>query len=157
MIDIRKLKTLLDLVRESGVGELEITDGDDRIRIVNAVSATVSVTPSTVLAPTVPVAPAPMAPLSAPSAAPEAPASEPAPAGEPLLSPMVGTFYRSPSPGAKPFVEVGDTVKKGQVVCIIEAMKLLNEVEAEADGVVKEICADNGQPVEFGQPLFILA
>lgn len=155
MIDIRKLKTLLDLVSESGIGELEITDGDDRIRIVNAQKA------APAAAPAVAAQPAPVVVAAAPSAPAPQPAAQPAPAapaaqGTPLNSPMVGTFYRSSAPGAKPFVEVGDKVKKGQVVCIIEAMKLLNEVEAESDGVVKEICAENGQPVEFGQPLFIL-
>lgn len=151
MIDIRKLKTLLDLVSESGIGELEITDGDDRIRIVNAQKA------APTAAPAVAAQPAPVVVAAAPSApAQPAPAAAPAAQGTPLNSPMVGTFYRSSAPGAKPFVEVGDKVKKGQVVCIIEAMKLLNEVEAESDGIVKEICAENGQPVEFGQPLFIL-
>lgn len=156
MIDIRKLKTLLDLVSESGIGELEITDGDDRIRIVNAQKGAPAAAPA-VAAQTTPVvvAAAPSAPAPQPAAQP-APAAAPAAQGTPLNSPMVGTFYRSSAPGAKPFVEVGDKVKKGQVVCIIEAMKLLNEVEAESDGVVKEICAENGQPVEFGQPLFIL-
>lgn len=156
MIDIRKLKTLLDLVSESGIGELEITDGDDRIRIVNAQKAAPAVAPAVAAQPApVVVAAAPSAPAPQPAAQP-APAAAPAAQGTPLNSPMVGTFYRSSAPGAKPFVEVGDKVKKGQVVCIIEAMKLLNEVEAESDGVVKEICAENGQPVEFGQPLFIL-
>lgn len=156
MIDIRKLKTLLDLVSESGIGELEITDGDDRIRIVNAQKAAPAAAPAVAAQPApVVVAAAPSAPAPQPAAQP-APAAAPAAQGTPLNSPMVGTFYRSSAPGAKPFVEVGDKVKKGQVVCIIEAMKLLNEVEAESDGVVKEICAENGQPVEFGQPLFIL-
>ena len=156
MIDIRKLKTLLDLVSESGIGELEITDGDDRIRIVNAQKAAPAAAPAVAAQPApVVVAAAPSAPAPQP-AAQAAPAAAPAAQGTPLNSPMVGTFYRSSAPGAKPFVEVGDKVKKGQVVCIIEAMKLLNEVEAESDGVVKEICAENGQPVEFGQPLFIL-
>lgn len=156
MIDIRKLKTLLDLVSESGIGELEITDGDDRIRIVNAQKAAPAAAPAVAAQPApVVVAAAPSAPAPQPAAQP-APAAAPAAQGTPLNSPMVGTFYRSSAPGAKPFVEVGDKVKKGQVVCIIEAMKLLNEVEAESDGVIKEICAENGQPVEFGQPLFIL-
>ncbi len=152
MMDIRKLKTLLDLVRESGVGELEIKDGDDHIRIVNVapVAAPVVAPAPTVVTTAAPVvAPA----VEAPVAATPAPAQ---PSGTPVPSPMVGTFYRAPSPGAAPFVKVGDTVKKGQVLCIIEAMKLLNEVEAETDGVIREICIENGQPVEFGQPLFIL-
>lgn len=152
-MDLRKLKTLIDLVSESGVAELEITEGEDRVRIVNNHGASIPVhgTSTVVLPAEIPaaaMAPAPAA--SAPVAAPEAPA------GKSLNSPMVGTFYRAPSPGADPFVQVGDTVKKGQVVAIIEAMKLLNEVEAEEDGVVREICVENGQPVEYGQPLFIL-
>ena len=128
-MDLRKLKTLIDLVSESGVAELEITEGEDRVRIVNRTSAAAQ-------------------PAQA-AAAPEA-------AGLAITSPMVGTFYRAPSPGAAPFIEVGDTVKKGQVIGIIEAMKLLNEVEADQDGVVKAFAAENGQPVEFGQPLVYL-
>ena len=149
-MDLRKLKTLIDLVSESGVAELEITEGEDRVRIVNRSNAA----PAPVHQP---VVVAPQMPQPVPAAEPaKAPAQPAAPAGTPLNSPMVGTFYRAPSPGAEPFVKVGDTVKKGQVVCIIEAMKLLNEVEADADGVVREVCVENGQPVEFGQALFIL-
>ena len=132
-MDLRKIKSLLDLVAESGVAEFEICEGPDRIRVINHPQTPVQVVQTT--------APAP---------------AEPKVEGTPLTSPMVGTFYRAPSPGAKPFVEVGDTVKKGQTVCIIEAMKLLNEVEAETDGVVKEICVENGQPVEYGQNLLII-
>lgn len=155
IMDLRKLKTLIDLVSESGVAELEITEGEDRVRIVNnhGAQAPVHGTSTVILPAEIP----PQANMPAPAATTITPAPIPeAPAGKPLNSPMVGTFYRSPSPGADPFVEVGDTVKKGQVVAIIEAMKLLNEVEAEEDGVVREICVENGQPVEFGQPLFIL-
>ena len=149
-MDLRKLKTLIDLVSESGVAEIEITEGEDRVRIVNRSNAA----PVPVHQP---VVVAPQMPQPVPAAEPaKAPAQPAAPAGTPLNSPMVGTFYRAPSPGAEPFVKVGDTVKKGQVVCIIEAMKLLNEVEADADGVVREVCVENGQPVEFGQALFIL-
>lgn len=152
-MDLRKLKTLIDLVSESGVAELEITEGEDRVRIVNRNGAA----PVQVHQPVTVAQPMPV-PVPAPEAAP---APAPAPAapqqtGTPLTSPMVGTFYRAPSPGADPFVKVGDTVKKGQVVCIIEAMKLLNEVEADMDGTVKEVCVENGQPVEFGQSLFII-
>lgn len=152
-MDLRKLKTLIDLVSESGVAELEITEGDDRVRIVNRNGAA----PVQVHQPVTVAQPMPV-PVPAPEAAP---APAPAPAapqqtGTPLASPMVGTFYRAPSPGADPFVKAGDTVKKGQVVCIIEAMKLLNEVEADMDGTIKEVCVENGQPVEFGQPLFII-
>ncbi len=152
-MDLRKLKTLIDLVSESGVAELEITEGDDRVRIVNRNGAApVQVHQPVTVAQPMPV-PAP-APEAAPAPAP-APAA-PQQTGTPLASPMVGTFYRAPSPGADPFVKAGDTVKKGQVVCIIEAMKLLNEVEADMDGTIKEVCVENGQPVEFGQPLFII-
>ncbi len=152
-MDLRKLKTLIDLVSESGVAELEITEGDDRVRIVNRNGAApVQVHQPVTVAQPMPVpAPAPEA-APAPAAAPAAPQQT----GTPLTSPMVGTFYRAPSPGADPFVKVGDTVKKGQIVCIIEAMKLLNEVEADMDGTIKEVCVENGQPVEFGQSLFII-
>lgn len=148
-MDLRKLKTLIDLVSESGVAELEITEGEDRVRIVNRNGAA----PVQVHQPVTVAQPMPVpVPEVAPAPAPTAPQQT----GTPLTSPMVGTFYRAPSPGADPFVKVGDTVKKGQVVCIIEAMKLLNEVEADMDGTVKEVCVENGQPVEFGQSLFII-
>lgn len=143
-MDLRKLKTLIDLVSESGVAELEITEGEDRVRIVNRTSA-----PAQPVQSTIAIAPQPQA--AAPAAAAPAPS-----AALSITSPMVGTFYRAPSPGAAPFIEVGDHVKKGQVIGIIEAMKLLNEVEADQDGVVKAFAAENGQPVEFGQPLVIL-
>lgn len=152
-MDLRKIKTLIDLVSESGVAELEITEGDDHVRIVNR-NTTVAVAPA-VAAPVVAapvVAPAPVAAAPAP-----APAAAPAEASKPTInSPMVGTFYRAPSPGAKPFVDVGQKVKAGDTVCIIEAMKLLNEIEAETDGVITEILVENGCPVEFGQPLFVI-
>ena len=150
-MDLRKLKTLIDLVSESGVAELEITEGDDRVRIVNRNGAA----PVQVHQPVTVAQPMPV-PVPAPEAAPAPAPAAPQQTGTPLTSPMVGTFYRAPSPGADPFVKVGDTVKKGQVVCIIEAMKLLNEVEADMDGTVKEVCVENGQPVEFGQSLFII-
>lgn len=157
-MDLRKLKTLIDLVSESGVAELEITEGDDRVKIVNRVGAA-------------PVAAAAPAVIATPVVASAAPAAAPAPAvaAEPaaapvaaedtrtINSPTVGTFYRAPSPGAKPFADVGQKVKAGDTVCIIEAMKLLNEIETEYDGVIKEILVENGQPVEFGQPLFVIA
>lgn len=149
-MDLRKIKSLLDLVAESGVAEFEICEGPDRIRVINHPQTPVQVVQTTAPAPVAVAAPAAPAPAAQPAAA------EPKVEGTPLTSPMVGTFYRAPSPGAKPFVEVGDTVKKGQTVCIIEAMKLLNEVEAETDGVVKEICVENGQPVEYGQNLLII-
>lgn len=150
-MDLRKLKTLIDLVSESGVAELEITEGEDRVRIVNRNGAA----PVQVHQPVTAAQPMPV-PVPAPEAAPAPAPAAPQQTGTPLTSPMVGTFYRAPSPGADPFVKVGDTVKKGQVVCIIEAMKLLNEVEADMDGTVKEVCVENGQPVEFGQSLFII-
>ena len=150
-MDLRKLKTLIDLVSESGVAELEITEGEDRVRIVNRNGAA----PVQVHQPVNVAQPMPV-PVPAPEAAPAPAPAAPQQTGTPLTSPMVGTFYRAPSPGADPFVKVGDTVKKGQVVCIIEAMKLLNEVEADMDGTVKEVCVENGQPVEFGQSLFII-
>ena len=150
-MDLRKLKTLIDLVSESGVAELEITEGEDRVRIVNRNGAA----PVQVHQPVTVAQPMPV-PVPAPEAAPAPAPAAPQQTGTPLTSPMVGTFSRAPSPGADPFVKVGDTVKKGQVVCIIEAMKLLNEVEADMDGTVKEVCVENGQPVEFGQSLFII-
>ena len=150
-MDLRKLKTLIDLVSESGVAELEINEGEDRVRIVNRNGAA----PVQVHQPVTVAQPMPV-PVPAPEAAPAPAPAAPQQTGTPLTSPMVGTFYRAPSPGADPFVKVGDTVKKGQVVCIIEAMKLLNEVEADMDGTVKEVCVENGQPVEFGQSLFII-
>ena len=142
-MDLRKIKTLIDLVRESGVAELEVNEGEDHLRIVNTHGTASPLPAGTVLTD--------LSAFSAPAAAVPA-----VPAGKPVTSPMVGTFYRSPSPEAKPFVQVGDTVKKGDTLCIIEAMKLLNEIEAEEDGVIKEVLVENGQPVEFGQPLFIL-
>jgi acetyl-CoA carboxylase biotin carboxyl carrier protein len=152
-MDLRKLKKLIDLVQESGIAELEITEGEEKVRIVKGGQITVASA-----APAAPAGlPAPAAeirPAAAPAAAP-AP-TPPAPEGPVIKAPMVGTFYRSPSPDAKPFVEVGQTVKEGDTVCIIEAMKLMNEIEADAAGVVKAILVENGQPVEYGQPLFIL-
>ncbi len=162
-MDLRKLKTLIDLVSESGVAELEITEGEDHVRIVNrkentTAPALVVQTPSAASAAIAAAAAAAPAPVEAP--APTAPAAAPAASAEPrktINSPMVGTFYRAPSPGAKPYADVGQRVKAGDTVCIIEAMKLLNEIEAETDGVIQEILVDNGAPVEFGQPLFVIA
>lgn len=150
-MDLRKLKTLIDLVAESGISELEVTEENDKVRIVNKVQ-TVAVAAAPVAAPVV-AAPAPAA---APAAQEPAPAPEPAATGTTVTSPMVGTFYRAPNPGAEPFVKVGDQVEAGQTLGIIEAMKLLNEIEAETSGTIKEICVENAQPVEFGQPLFII-
>jgi len=150
-LDLRKLKKLIDLVQESGIGEIEITEGEEKVRISRQ------------------AAPAPMmmAPpamqhvgVGGPSGGQGEPAGGAAPAAEPkghtLKSPMVGTFYRAPSPGAPSFVEVGQSVSKGQTLCIIEAMKLLNEIESDVAGTVKAILVENGQPVEYGQPLFLI-
>lgn len=151
-MDLRKLKTLIDLVSESGVAELEITEGDDHVKIVNRVGAA----PAAAVAAPAPVIAAAPAPVEAAAPTP-APTLAPAEETRTVNSPMVGTFYRAPSPGAKPFADVGQRVKAGDTVCIIEAMKLLNEIESEYDGVIKEILVENGQPVEFGQPLFVIA
>ena len=153
-MDLRKLKKLIDLVQESGIAELEITEGEEKVKIVKG--GGISVVPvSAVAAHAAPAVEAPRAALTAPAA--PAPAEPPAgQEGHVVKAPMVGTFYRSPSPDAKVFVEVGQTVKEGQTICIIEAMKLMNEIETDASGVVKAILVENGQPVEYGQPLFIL-
>ncbi len=153
-MDLRKLKTLIDLVSDSNVSELEITEAEGKVRIVKAmVHAPAIAAPSYA---TAPVAAAPVAMASAPQVA-EAPAAEPLPdPSHRVTSPMVGTFYRSASPGAKAFVEVGDTVKEGETICIIEAMKILNEIEADKSGTVKEILCQNGQAVEYGQALLII-
>jgi acetyl-CoA carboxylase biotin carboxyl carrier protein len=154
-MDLRKLKTLIDLVSESNVSELEITEAEGKVRIVK--------TPGVGAMPAQPfvmsgypqgamqAAPAPAAAVAAPASA-----AEPVDTGHVLKSPMVGTFYRSSSPGAKPLAEVGDTVKEGQALCIIEAMKIMNEVECDKSGVIKQILASNSQAVEYGQPLFII-
>ncbi|MCD6043701.1 MAG: accB [Burkholderiales bacterium] len=149
-MDLRKLKKLIDLVQESGIAELEITEGEEKVKIVKGGAVSVSAPPALSVA-----APA-AAPADARPAAAQAAEAEAAPDGHVVKAPMVGTFYRSPSPDAKVFVEVGQAVKEGDTICIIEAMKLMNEIEADASGVVKAILVENGQPVEYGQPLFIL-
>ena len=145
-MDLRKLKKLIDLVEESGIAEIEVTEGEEKVRITRTTAAAAPIY----------AAPAPAA--AAPVAAPAAPAA--APAARDLSnahkSPMVGTFYRAPGPNAAAFVEVGQQVKAGDTLCIIEAMKLMNEIEAEKSGVVKEILVENGTPVEYGEPLFII-
>ena len=157
-MDLRKLKKLIDLVQESGIGELEITEGEERVRIARG--GAVSVTP--LVAATLPsvATPAGIAAPATGAAAPGAPqapgATEAAQQGHVIKSPMVGTFYRAPSPDGKPFVDVGATVKAGETVCVIEAMKLMNEIESDASGVVKAILVETGQPVEYGQALFII-
>jgi acetyl-CoA carboxylase biotin carboxyl carrier protein len=152
-MDLRKLKKLIDLVQESGIGELEITEGEEKVRISRAGTAAPVVMTASPMAMVPAAATGPAAGTATAEAAP-APAAEPA--GHTLKSPMVGTFYRSPSPGAPSFVEVGQAVTKGQTLCIIEAMKLLNEIESDKAGVVKAILVENGQPVEYGQPLFVI-
>ena len=150
-MDLRKLKKLIDLVEESGIAEIEVTEGEEKVRITRTTAAAAPIY----------AAPAPAA--AAPVAAPVAPAAA-APAAAPAArdlsnaqkSPMVGTFYRAPGPNAAAFVEVGQQVKVGDTLCIIEAMKLMNEIEAEKSGVVKEILVENGTPVEYGEPLFII-
>ena len=149
-MDLRKLKKLIDLVEESGIAELEITEGEERVRIARVLAGGQPVymnAPMPAAAPAVPVAAAPAAPAETAPAEPE---------GHVVRSPMVGTFYRSPSPGAKSFAEVGQSVSAGDTLCIIEAMKLLNEIEADQGGVIKAILVENGQPVEYGEPLFII-
>ena len=150
-MDLRKLKTLIDLVSESNVSELEITEAEGKVRIVKAGTTVVQ----QVVAAPVPAA-APAAAAAAPAAAvPELPAPA-VPSGHVVKSPMVGTFYRASSPGAKPFVEIGSTVKEGETLCIVEAMKILNEIEADKSGTITQILVENGQAVEYGQPLFII-
>lgn len=149
-MDLRKLKTLIDLVSESNISELEITEAEGKVRIVKSGAA-----PAVAYAP-VPVALAPSGAPAAPAPAAVAAAEAPAPAARVIKSPMVGTFYRSPSPGAKAFVDVGSVVKEGEAVCIIEAMKIMNEIEADLGGTIRRILCENGQAVEFGQPLFEL-
>ncbi|MFT4242157.1 MAG: acetyl-CoA carboxylase biotin carboxyl carrier protein [Acidovorax sp.] len=153
-MDLRKLKTLIDLVSESNVSELEITEAEGKVRIVKSGGAVVQ---QYVAAPVPQAAPAAAAPVAAPVAElPAPPAAAAAPTGHVVKSPMVGTFYRSSSPGAKPFVEVGSQVKEGETICIIEAMKILNEIEADKTGTVTKILGENGQAVEYGQPLFVI-
>ena len=148
-MDLRKLKKLIDLVQESGIAELEITEGEEKVKIVKGGVVTVAAAQPVAMS---------GAPTAARAAAGAAVAAEPDPGqeGHVVKAPMVGTFYRSPSPDAKAFVEVGQAVKEGDTICIIKAMKLMNEIEADASGVVKAILVENGQPVEYGQPLFIL-
>jgi acetyl-CoA carboxylase biotin carboxyl carrier protein len=150
-MDLRKLKKLIDLVQESGISELEVTEGEEKVRIAKHYG-TVAAAPQQYYA-----APAPMAAPGAPSASSvNLDDEDELPEGHIVKSPMVGTFYRSPSPGADAFVQIGQTVKQGETLCIIEAMKLLNEIESDASGVVKAILVENGEPVEFGEPLYVI-
>jgi acetyl-CoA carboxylase biotin carboxyl carrier protein len=146
-MDLRKLKKLIDLVQESGIAELEITEGEEKVKIVKGGVVTVGTAQPIAL---------PAAPIAGALAAPAGAAAEPEAGqeGHVVKAPMVGTFYRSPSPDAKPFVEVGQAVKEGDTICIIEAMKLMNELEAEVEGTIREICVENAEPVEYGQVLF---
>jgi acetyl-CoA carboxylase biotin carboxyl carrier protein len=149
-MDLRKLKTLIDLVSDSNVSELEITEAEGKVRIVKSMG---------VAAPVVMQQAAPVAMVAAPAPAPamaDVPAAPAAPVGHAVKSPMVGTFYRSSSPGAAPFIQIGSVVKEGDTLCIIEAMKILNEIESDKSGTVTQILCENGQAVEYGQPLFIV-
>jgi acetyl-CoA carboxylase biotin carboxyl carrier protein len=157
-MDLRKLKKLIDLVQESGIGEIEITEGEEKVRISRQLAA-----PAVMMSPHMQAMPMGMGmpqgsggPSGGTAPAAPAPAAPPEQKGHAVKSPMVGTFYRAPSPGAPSFVEVGQSVTKGQTLCIIEAMKLLNEIESDATGTVKAILVENGQPVEYGQPLFLI-
>ena len=151
-MDLRKLKTLIDLVSESNVSELEITEAEGKVRIVKGVTAVVHAAHMPMAMPQAAAAAPALAPagVPAPAAAPEAPK------GHTVKSPMVGTFYRASSPGAKSFVEVGSQVKEGETICIIEAMKILNEIETDKAGTITQILCENGQAVEYGQPLFVI-
>jgi acetyl-CoA carboxylase biotin carboxyl carrier protein len=153
-MDLRKLKTLIDLVAESTIAELEVTEGDSKVRIVKTPAPQPMQAMQYLPMPAQGGAPAPAAATAAPAAEPAKPAEI---AGNVVKSPMVGTFYRAPGPEKPSYVEIGSVVKKADPICIIEAMKLLNEIEAGFDGAIKEILVENGQPVEFGQPLFIIA
>lgn len=151
-MDLRKLKTMIELVQQSGIAELEVTEGEERVRIVRGGGGSEAYAPQ----PAARTAPAAGSPPTAAAPASAAGSAPDAPPGHVLKSPMVGTFYRASAPGSKPFVEVGDAVKAGQTVCIIEAMKLMNEIEADKDGVIKAILIENGQPVEYGEPLLVI-
>lgn len=152
-MDLRKLKTLIDLVAESDISELEVTEGEGKVRIVK--SSPVQQNQMMMMQPQV-MQHAMPAPAAAPVATPAAPAAAPAIEGHVVKSPMVGTFYRAASPGSAPFMDIGKAVNVGDTLCIIEAMKLLNEIESDFTGSIKQILVENGQPVEFGQPLFII-
>jgi acetyl-CoA carboxylase biotin carboxyl carrier protein len=160
-MDLRKLKTLIELVQESGIAELEVTEGEERVRITRTVNNPMPMmqyaAPMQMAAPAMAMPPpAGAAPQAAAAAMPAAPIAAPEPAGHQVKSPMVGTFYRSASPGSKPFIEIGSTVSAGDTICIIEAMKLMNEIESDKSGVVKAILCENGQAVEYGQPLVLI-
>ncbi|WP_010607115.1 acetyl-CoA carboxylase biotin carboxyl carrier protein [Pseudoalteromonas maricaloris] len=153
-MDIRKIKKLIELVEESGIAELEITEGEESVRINRHSSAPVYAQPQQYMA--APAAPAPAAPAAAPAAVEAAPTESSTPAGHQVKSPMVGTFYTASSPTAAAYVEVGSKVNVGDTLCIVEAMKMMNQIESDKAGVVKAILVENGEPVEFDQPLFII-
>lgn len=161
-MDLRKVKALIDLVEKSGISELEITEGEERVRISRATTAAVApvqmmAAPAAPIAmQAAPVAAAPMTPAETRAAEAASAAAAAEVDGHPVKSPMVGTFYRAASPAGKPFAEVGQTVAEGDTLCIIEAMKLLNEIESDRSGVIKAILVENGQPVEYGEPLFLI-
>jgi acetyl-CoA carboxylase biotin carboxyl carrier protein len=156
-MDIRKIKKLIELLEESGIAEIEIKEGEEAVRISRMPSGAHALhTYAMPMAAAPMAAPAPAAAVAPPAAAPEAPAPRPRPNEHVVTAPMVGTFYASPSPGAKPFVEIGDEVKVGQTLCIIEAMKMMNQIESDKAGRITSIMAQNGDPVEFGQPLFVV-
>ncbi len=152
-MDIRKVKKLIELLEESGIAELEINEGEESVRISRYSTAPA---PAAVNYAAVPAAPAPAAPAPAEAPAEESSDEESLPSGHVVKSPMVGTFYSASSPGSKPFVSIGDSVAEGDTVCIVEAMKILNQIEADASGTVKAILVENAQPVEYGQPLLII-
>ncbi|WP_227817768.1 acetyl-CoA carboxylase biotin carboxyl carrier protein [Nitrogeniibacter aestuarii] len=148
-MDLRKLKKLIDLVQESGISELEVTEGEEKVRIAKTLApAAYAAAPA--------VTHVAAAPVAAPAVVAEAPAEDALPAGHVVTSPMVGTFYRASAPGQDPFIEIGTSVSEGQALCIIEAMKLMNEIDSEVSGTVKAILVENGQPVEYGQPLMVV-
>ena len=155
-MDLRKLKTLIDLVSESNVSELEITEAEGKVRIVKSQPVGMATPVTYTMAPAAPVAPPAGVAVPPVDAVPVAVVPV-EPSGHVVKSPMVGTFYRASSPGAKPFVEIGDTIKEGETICIVEAMKILNEIEADKSGTVTQILVDNGQAVEYGQPLYVIA
>lgn len=152
-MDIRKVKKLIELLEESNISEIEIQEGEESVRISRHPNG-VAYQPAPQPAAYAPQAPAPAAPAAPAASEPAAPA---APTGHTVNSPMVGTFYRAPAPGAKPFAEVGQTVRKGEAVCIVEAMKMMNQIEADKDGVIEAILVEDGEPVEFDQPMLVIA
>ncbi len=153
-MDIRKVKKLIELLDESGIAEIEITEGEESVRISRHAAGVPAMAAPMQMQ--MPIAAAPAAPEAAPAATPEADAAEPEEEGSAVTAPMVGTYYSAPSPGSPPFVQTGDRVNEGDVLCIIEAMKMMNQIEAEVSGTIKSIRVQNGEPVEYGQILFVI-